>query len=43
VLQTDYVVDTSEFHEVKRQVADVMGVRNPESPPREQRLTAEAQ
>ncbi len=27
---TDYLVDTSEFHEVKRQVADVMGVKNPD-------------
>ena len=43
VPQTDYVVDTSEFHDVKRQVADVMGVTNPESPPHEGRLTAEAQ
>jgi hypothetical protein len=41
--QTDYVVDTSEFHEVKRQVAEVMGVRNPEVPPHEVRFTAEAQ
>lgn len=29
---TDYIVDTSEFHEVKRQVADVMRVTNPGSP-----------
>ena len=43
VPQTDYVVDTSEFHDVKRQVADVMGVANPESPSHEERLTAEAQ
>ena len=43
VPQTDYVVDTSEFHDVMRRVADVMGVRNPESPPHEKRLTAEAQ
>jgi len=28
VPQTDYVVDTTEFHQVKRQVADVMGVTN---------------
>ena len=43
VPQTDYVVDTSEFHEVKGQVADVMGVTNPELPPHEERLTAPAQ
>ncbi len=29
VPQTDYVVDTSEFHQVKRQVADVMGDDEP--------------
>ena len=28
--QTQYVVDTSEFHEVKRQVADLLGVKNPD-------------
>jgi len=43
VPQTDYVVDTSEFHDVKRQVADVMEVTNSESPPHEGMLTAEAQ
>jgi hypothetical protein len=43
VPQTDYVVDTSEFHEVKGQVADVTGVTNPELPPHEERLTAPAQ
>jgi hypothetical protein len=26
----DYTVDTSEFHEVKRQVADLMEVTNPD-------------
>jgi peptidase M48-like protein len=31
--QTDYVVDTSEFHEVKRRVADVLGVTNPDLRP----------
>ena len=28
--QTDYVVDTSEFHEVRRRVANLMGVANPD-------------
>jgi len=43
VPQTDYVVDTSEFHQVKRQVADVMGDDEPELPPHEERPTVEAQ
>ena len=41
--QTDYVVDTSEFHQVKRQLADVMGDDEPRVPPPEERLTVEAQ
>lgn len=32
--ETGYVVDTSEFHEVKRHVADVLGVTNPDSHPK---------
>jgi hypothetical protein len=32
--ETGYVVDTSEFHEVKRRVADVLGVTNPDSHPK---------
>jgi len=32
--EAGYVVDTSEFHEVKRHVADVLGVTNPDSPPK---------
>ncbi len=32
--ETGYVVDTSEFHEVKRHVADVLGVTNPDLHPK---------
>jgi hypothetical protein len=32
-IQTDYVVDTSEFHEVKMRVADVLRVTNPDLRP----------
>jgi peptidase M48-like protein len=40
--ETGYVVDTSEFHEVKRHVADVLGVTNHRLVPEKERLAAEA-